>query len=37
MKFDFHPEALTELEDAAHHYRSSQDGLGFEFYPPDES
>jgi plasmid stabilization system protein ParE len=31
MKFDFHPEALAEFQDAARYYRNSQEGLGLRF------
>ena len=31
MKFDFHPEALTEFQDAARRYRLKQEGLGLRF------
>ena len=31
MKFDFHPEALTEFQDAARYYRLSQGGAGLRF------
>jgi toxin ParE1/3/4 len=31
MRFEFHPEALTEYEDAARHYAGCQDGLELRF------
>jgi len=31
MKFDFHPEALAEFQQAARHYRLSQEGMGLRF------
>jgi hypothetical protein len=31
MKFDFHPEALAEFQDAVQRYRLSQEGLGQRF------
>lgn len=31
MKFEFHPEALAEFQDAARYYRVSQEGLGLRF------
>jgi plasmid stabilization system protein ParE len=31
MKFDFHPEALAEFQDAARRYRLIQEGLGMRF------
>jgi len=31
MRFDFHPEALDELQDAAYRYNLRQKGLGLRF------
>ena len=31
MKFDFHPEAFAEFQDAARGYRLSQEGVGLRF------
>jgi toxin ParE1/3/4 len=31
MKFDFHPEALAEFQDAARRYRLNQEGTGLRF------
>lgn len=31
MKYRFHPEAETELNEAVDYYEACQDGLGFEF------
>ena len=31
MRFDFHPEALAEFQDAAHYYSGAQQGLGLRF------
>ncbi|MBI3773003.1 MAG: type II toxin-antitoxin system RelE/ParE family toxin [Gammaproteobacteria bacterium] len=32
MKFEFHPQALAEFEEAAHYYERCQHGLGLRFY-----
>lgn len=31
MRFEFHPDALAEYEEAARYYASCQDGLGLRF------
>ena len=31
MRFEFHPDALAEYEDAAHYYAGCQDGLELRF------